>query len=209
MNDKIKICLPTIKRVPMYYRLLQKLHKQQQEHVSSAFIADYLGLEAIVVRKDMSNIGVVGKPRIGFNVAGTIKIIESITNYSNPNEAFLVGVGHLGQALLGYNGFVDMGLSIIAGFDSNPEIIGQKIYGKEIFDIQSFSRLTRRLNIRAGILCVPEPAAQETTDLMVEAGIEGIWNFTPTKLKVPEGVVVQREDLAEGLSVLMVKMNEK
>ena len=34
------------------------------------------------------------------------------------------------------------------------------------------------------------------------AGIRGIWNFTPVKLKVPDSVVAQKEDLADGLAVL-------
>jgi redox-sensing transcriptional repressor len=60
----------------------------------------------------------------------------------------------------------------------------------------------RRLGITLGVLTVPAPAAQEAADLMVQAGIVGIWNFTPARLQVPEGVVVQKEDLAEGLAVL-------
>lgn len=209
MTNKNRVaCLPTVKRLPMYYRLLKQLQSQGIEFVSSAHIAEVLDLEPIVVRKDMTNIGIIGKPRIGFDVNESVAFIEKMMNYNNPNEAFLIGVGHLGQALLGYKGFMQMGLNIVAAFDCDPAKIGMHIQGKEVFDISELPHLAERLNIETGILCVSEDAAQETADYLVKAGIKGIWNFTPTKLKVPEGIVVQREDLAEGLAVLIVKLSK-
>jgi redox-sensing transcriptional repressor len=42
---------------------------------------------------------------------------------------------------------------------------------------------------------------------MIQAGIRGIWNFTPVKLTVPDEVVTQKEDLAEGLAVLSHRLH--
>ena len=208
VKEKNRICLPAVKRLPMYYRLLCQLKGQEKASVSSAHIAKELALEAIVVRKDMTNIGIVGKPRVGFDVLETIEAIEKIIKYS-PNDAFLVGAGYLGQALLAYKGFVNMGLNIVAGFDCDPGKIGMHVAGKEIFDISELSRLIGRLNIEIGILCVPEAVSQEMADVLIESGIKGIWNFTPAKLKVPEDIVVRHEDIAQGLVVLTVKLNEQ
>ena len=44
--------------------------------------------------------------------------------------------------------------------------------------------------------------AQSVADLMIEASIKGIWNFSPAKLIVPASVTVENVDLYSGLAVL-------
>ena len=199
--------LPTIRRMPMYLRMLNKVLSEGMEHVSSNRLADELDLEAIVVRKDLAVAGILGKPRVGFEVKLAIEAIEQFMNFNSPTDAVLVGTGHLGQALLGYSGFVKFGLNIVAAFDSNPDVIGTTLYDKPVYPMSEFTQRCEVNNIQIGILCVPGKFAQEVADMMVSAGLKGIWNFTPRKLNVPPEVVVQREDLAEGLAELSVKLS--
>ena len=44
--------------------------------------------------------------------------------------------------------------------------------------------------------------AQGVADLLVDAGVKGIWNFAPIKMKVPETMHIVNEDLSVGLSTL-------
>lgn len=198
--------LPTIRRMPMYLRMLGKARKDGMAHVSSNYLAQALDLEAIVVRKDLAVAGILGKPRVGFEVKTAIGAIERFMNFNVSTDAVLVGAGHLGQALLGYTGFVDLGLNIVAAFDSDPAKTGM-VHDKPIYPLSEFGQRCKEMNIQIGILCVPGRFAQDITDMMVAAGLKGIWNFTPRKLNVPNGVVVQREDLAEGLAELSVKLS--
>lgn len=200
------ISLSTIRRLPRYLRLLQQLATAGQETVSSNVISDELGLESIVVRKDLAVTGVNGKPRIGFHIHNLIRAIEDVINLHDHSEAFLVGVGNLGTALMGYQGFEQYGLNIVAAFDTNPEKIGITVHGKQVFPLEMMNELGQRMHVHMGILCVPADEAQSVANIMVNAGIRGIWNFTPTTLKVPEDIVVQREDIAAGLAVLSVKL---
>ena len=200
------ISLSTIRRLPRYLRLLQQLAAAGQETVSSNLISEELGQESIVVRKDLAVTGVNGKPRIGFHIPSLIRAIEDVINLHDHSEAFLVGVGNLGTALMGYQGFAQYGLNIVAAFDTNPEKIGVTVHGKRVFPLETMIELGQRMHVIMGILCVPAEEAQDVTNIMVKAGIRGIWNFTPMTLKVPEGIVVQREDIAAGLAVLSVKL---
>jgi redox-sensing transcriptional repressor len=93
-------------------------------------------------------------------------------------------------------------LRIAGAFDSDPKRIGTWVQGRHVQSMTKLTSFARRLGITLGMLTVPAPSAQAAADLMVHAGILGIWNFTPVKLQAPEGVVVQKEDLAEGLAVL-------
>jgi redox-sensing transcriptional repressor len=198
----------TIKRFPMYLRLLKTLRDAGQINVSATYLSNELGREAISIRKDLAITGVEGKPRIGFDIKDLIHAIEDFLGWNNSTDAFLVGVGNLGSALLGYEGFKASGLQIVAGFDKSSEKIGKRINGRKIFSIDELPKLTKRMHINLGILAVPANHAQECADLMVKAGIRAIWNFTPKKINVPKGIVTQKEDMASGLAILSVKLSK-
>ncbi len=113
-----------------------------------------------------------------------------------------MGAGSLGRALLGYRGFREQGLAIAVAFDSDPALDGLEIHGVRVRPMKDLVRLVRRLSLQLGILTVPEEAAQPCADLLVAAGVRGLWNFSPVQLDVPPGVVVQNMDLAQSLAVL-------
>lgn len=195
--------LPSVRRLPSYLHLLREL--DGVESVSSTYIASKLRLDSIQVRKDLAITGVLGKPKVGYPVKALILSIEAYLGWDNAAEAFLAGAGNLGSALLGYDGFARHGLSIIAAFDANPDIVGRTINGKQVLHIDRLPGLAKRMHVRMGIIAVTAPAAQRVADLMTQAGIRAIWNFAPVSLSVPEDVVVQDEDLASGFAVLSVK----
>jgi redox-sensing transcriptional repressor len=191
-----------VRRLPAYLQLLRVLQGEGLEYVSGTVLASTHNLEPVIVRKDLAVTGIVGTPRRGFRVTELIAAIEAFLGWDNQTKALLVGVGNLGAALLGYRGFENLGLRIAGAFDSDPKRIGLWVQGRQVQAMPKLGSFARRLGITLGVLTVPAPAAQEAADLMVQAGIVGIWNFTPARLQVPEGVVVQKEDLAEGLAVL-------
>lgn len=199
---RVSVALPTIRRLPMYFAILQRAAAEGQNHISSAEIAATLRLESIQVRKDLAAVGVAGQPRLGFPIAELIRAIEVFLGWDNTTDAFIVGAGHLGTALAGYRGFAERGLNVVALFDNDVSKIGRKVHGKVVFGLEKFADLTERLGVHIAILTVPEEQANSAAALAVEAGIQAIWNFTATKLIVPEHVVVERVDLAASLAVL-------
>jgi redox-sensing transcriptional repressor len=194
--------VPTLKRLPLYLRLLRRMKSEGITYASGAVVAKELGLDPIVVRKDLAITGAVGRPRLGFHMDEIITAIEDFLGWSNTSEAFLAGVGNLGTALLGYQGFEQHGLRIVAVFDSNPKMIGKKVHDKTVLDIKKMPELAKRMHVQIGIITATASVAQGIADTMIEGGIRGIWNFTPTKLIVPKHVTLQREDLASSLAVL-------
>lgn len=194
--------VPTIKRLPLYLRLLRRMKAEGEDYASGAVVARELGLDPIVVRKDLAITGAVGRPRLGFPMDEIISAIEDFLGWSNTSDAFLVGVGNLGRALLGYTGFEQHGMRIVAAFDTNPEIIGTQVHGKTVLDVKKLPEMARQMHVQIGVLTVTASVAQVVADAMVEGGIRAIWNFTPTTLSVPESVILQREELASSLAVL-------
>jgi redox-sensing transcriptional repressor len=183
-------------------QLLRVLQGEGYDYVSGTVLARTHHLAPVIVRKDLAVTGITGKARIGFRIGDLIIALEKFLGWDQQTKAILVGVGNLGSALLGYTGFENLGLRIAGAFDCDPRKQGRWVQGRKVQPVERLASFARTHRIRLGILSVPAPAAQETADLMLRAGIHGIWNFTPVRLNLPAGVVEQKEDLAEGLAVL-------
>lgn len=203
------ISIQTIRRLPQYLRVFYRLHGYGRELVSSTVLAQETHLLPIVVKKDLQAVGAPSKLRAGFKVAGTIQVIEKFLGWNNLNKAFLVGVGHLGAALLGFTGFKNHGLEIVAAFDTAPEKVGQAVHGVPVYHTAQLAGLIARENLKIAVLTVPASAAQGITDTLLSAGIKAIWNFAPVRLEVPAGVAVQQEDISSGLAELCAKLKSK
>lgn len=194
--------LPTIRRLPNYLQILRGLSARDEEFVSSAYLAEKMHIEAILVRKDLELTGISGTPRVGFNIQDLIVSIEDFLGWGRMVDACLIGAGQLGVALLGLRDLSKHGIRIVAAFDTNADKIGRTIHGVTIFPATRLEELQKRLAIRLAIVCVPAEVAQQVTDLVVQCGIQAIWIFTSVNLVVPPHVIVQKEDLLSGLAVL-------
>jgi len=203
-----KAGLPCVKRMPSYLQMLRVLQAEGQEHVSGTVLASVHNLEPVIVRKDLAMTGAVGTPRIGFRITELIATIERFLGWDNQTKAVLVGVGSLGTALLGYQGFQNFGFRFVGAFDRDPKVIGKWVHGRKVQGMDQLIPFVRRGEILLGVLTVPAEEAQATAELMVRAGLKGIWNFTPAKLQLPDTVVTQKEDLAEGLAVLSHRLHQ-
>ena len=208
-DNERKVPLPSVKRLPHYLRLLRSLQNRGRDVVSCTRIADELRLDPTQVRKDLAITGIVGKPRVGYEMPELIRAIEDFLGWNNVTDAVLVGAGHLGTALLGYRGYNDLGIQTVAAFDIDPDKIGKTVYDREIFHIDRMPDLVERLHIQLGILTVPASAAESAVDLMVASGIRGIWNFTPAQLAVPDTVIVENVNLLASLAVLSSRLRTR
>jgi redox-sensing transcriptional repressor len=201
--------VPSIRRLPSYLHAIQQLQREGDEYISGTVIAQELNLEPIQVRKDLAITGIIGKPKRGYPIESLIDAIERFLHWDSAQDAVLVGAGNLGTALLGYREFQSHGLNIIAAFDKNSEKIGTVIHGVNILPVDTMEIQIRNFGVKIAILTVPSPSAQEAADILIRAGVEGIWNFTNIKLKVPENVIVQKEDLSSGYAILCVMMQAR
>ncbi|MDR1695050.1 MAG: redox-sensing transcriptional repressor Rex [Endomicrobium sp.] len=199
---------PTIRRLPVYHHYLLKIRNENAPFISCTQIASDLGLVPIQVRKDLEVTGVEGKPKVGYEVTALLAAIEKFLGWSNVNAAVLAGAGHLGYAILGYQGFCDYGLNIAAAFDNDFLKIGKFIHGKPVYSADSMESYIKEHKIEVGILTVPAQYAQEVADIMIKAGIKAIWNFAPAKITSDNPtVIIQHENLASSFAVLSSKIN--
>lgn len=196
----------SLRRLPQYHHYLIELETKGVQQISCSVIGRDLNFVPVQVRKDLQYTGIVGKPKTGYAVRELIQSIETFLGWNNVNEAFLVGAGNLGTALLGHERFSKFGLRIVAAFDADPKKVGQHVHEKMVLPMDKLADLAQRMNIHLGIITTPSEAAQSVADVMVKAGILAIWNFTPCTLKVPPEIFVHNEDLYSSLASLSWKL---
>ena len=205
-----EISKATIGRMPLYLHFLQEECSKGAKYISSAVIAQNIPVSAVLVRKDLAIVSSQpGRPRLGFEVVRLIADIEKFLGYDNLSDAVIVGAGGLGKAFLGYEGFKSNGLNIVAAFDVDPAVIGERIAGKEVYALSELPQFVTKGKINIGIVTVPKEAAQGVVDLMVRSGIRAIWNFAPIPLKVPKGIIVKNEDLSASLALLAGELSKR
>lgn len=197
---------PALRRMPCYLAYLKLARKDGQKHISSTQIARDMGVDPTQVTKDLSHTSITGKTRVGYEVEPLIVELENFLGFTVIDEGYLFGAGSLGTALLHDHGLRQYGFQIVAAFDVDPAVVGQVIGGVPIYHINDFERL-RHEKVKIGILTVPVEFAQEVTDRMVAGSIKAVWNFTPVRIKVPEGIVVQNTSLYAHLAVIFNRLH--
>jgi redox-sensing transcriptional repressor len=195
---------PSVRRLPSYLHVLQQAAKDDNEYISGTTIAQELNLEPIQVRKDLAITGIIGKPKRGYPAKALITAIEHFLGWDEVQNAVVVGVGNLGSALMGYAELRSHGLRIVAAFDINPQKIGTSIHEVPVYAVESMDETVKNLSVKLALLTVPNTEAQKAADILAGAGIQAIWNFTKVKLKVPDEVIVEKEDISSGYAMLRV-----
>jgi redox-sensing transcriptional repressor len=203
-----KIPTSTLKRLPQYLEVLKRLKRAGLKEVSATKISVFSDIHQTLVRKDIA-FTKTSAGKKGYKVADLQQGIEELLNWVDTSSSILVGVGHLGSALLGYQEFSQRGLSIVAGFDNDPEIIGSKVHGVPVYSALDIAAVAQKDQIRIGIITVPPDSAQLIADLMVHSGIKAIWNFTPHKIIVPPEIIVEYVDMFASLAVLSRRLAEQ
>jgi len=203
--EKKQISKSVLKRLPGYLAYLKNMPENAPTHISATALANALGMGEVQVRKDLAMVSDGGRPKIGYLRESLIDDIEQFLGYDNTTDAVLIGAGKLGQALMAYKGFDDYGLNILAAFDTNPEK-ERTDEGKPIYHIDKLSHFCRNHKVLMGIITVPAESAQQAADRLIAVGVKAIWNFAPTHLEVPVGILVQTENMATSLAVLSVHL---
>jgi redox-sensing transcriptional repressor len=197
-----------IRRLPIYARSLQFLSSEGVETVSSGDLGARLGVSAAQIRRDLSYFGEFGKQGKGYNVDYLLEQIGGILGLDREWPVALVGLGHLGRAVLHYEGLSAQGFCFRALFDHNPEKIGQRVGELQIHDMADMAEIIGRENIKMAIMAVPAHGAQEAANALVESGIRAILNYAPIIVQVPRHVKIRHIDPVVALQSMTYYLTE-
>ena len=183
---------PTVRRLSNYYRVLEEVAAEGKRMISSHLLAEREGITSAQVRKDLSSFGSFGRRGLGYHVENLKDEIRALLGLDRRWKACVVGAGHIGAALLGYRGFSDQGFDIVAVVDADAARIGRTLEG---LVVRPVAQLSPKDGFEIGVIATPVRAAQEVADALVAAGVQGILNFAPRKLRVPPTVTLRMVDM--------------
>lgn len=206
MKDQ-SIPTPTVQRLSLYLRRLEKLAAADVQTVSSQAIAESLHITAAQVRKDLAYFGQFGRPGVGYRVDSLTEQLRRILGTDRTVSVVVVGVGDLGRALLRYRGFRSKGFDLVGAFDIDPDKIGRKFGQVTVRHIDELSDVVRRHDVRLGVIATPVEAAQPVAEMLCDAGVRGILNFAATTLDTTADVTVRPVDLAATLEQLSFRVH--
>lgn len=186
----------TIYRLSIYHRCLTRLGENEIETVSSSALAKAAGVNPAQLRRDLGYLGSFGTRGLGYPVGELSEAIREVLGREHLQPVILVGVGSLGAALLRYDGFQKEGFEVIAAFDLVPKAVNRRGIEVPVHHVSEMQEFVRNEEIKLAVLSVPGAQAQEVANSLVKAGVQGILNFSPTVLQVPETVTVNSVDLA-------------
>lgn len=189
-------------RLEQYLMRLWEMKASGRSTATSDELAEVVGVSGSRVRQDMMALQIVGKPRSGYGIQELDQRIHEALDLHNTKGMVLAGCGNLGRALINSGIWKHAGFALRAIFDTDPDLIGTQIGRLTVQPVDELARSIRRHRIIAACITVPTHAAQPVADILVEAGVRGIWNFASTELKVPPDVVLENQHLEHGLMTL-------
>lgn len=207
MMKQPQIPKATAKRLPIYHRYLRFLHDAGKDRVSSSELSEAVKVDSATIRRDFSYFGALGKRGYGYDVLSLLDFFGKTLTQDRLTNVALIGVGHLGHALLNFNFSKSNSVRISAAFDIDDEKVGRILRGVPIYGMDELKEQLEQQQIEVAILTVPQEVAQDMADKLIDSGIKGILNFTPIRLAVPKGIHVQNVDLTNELQTLIYFLN--
>ncbi|MFP3154498.1 redox-sensing transcriptional repressor Rex [Lachnospiraceae bacterium ZAX-1] len=198
--------------MPRYYRYLGELLDAGVERISSNELSTRMKVTASQIRQDLNNFGGFGQQGYGYNVKYLHAEIGKILGMDKQHNIIVIGVGNLGQALANYVKFEKLGFMIIGLFDVNPAFRGLSVRGIQIRMLEELKEFVETNKVDIAALTMPKEKAEEMSKLLVNLGINAIWNFAHLDLELPEHVVVENVHLSDSLMQLsydIVKNEQK
>jgi redox-sensing transcriptional repressor len=194
LNEKMIVNKKCITRLSRYRRALLRLKDLGFVRIFSDTLGEAVGATAAQVRKDFSLFGIAGNKKGGYQVDGLLDSLQNILGKDKEQKVIVVGTGNIGKALIQYRGFERERIKVVAGFDVDSTKINKRSK-IPILPVAELSNYVKKHGIQIGIIAVPDYAAQQVCEAMLSAGIKGILNFAPIRLRGSEEVIVNNVHL--------------
>ena len=207
---RVKVSNNVIRRLPRYLRKLDELQENGVSRVSSFELGQQLGLTPSQIRQDFSNFGEFGQQGYGYNVAALRDQIAAILGMNREFCAILIGAGNIGHALMTNFSFSDCGVRLVAAFDVRDSLVGTELEGVPVYHASELRDYIKTHEVQIAVLCVPKEAASSVTEMLIENGIEAIWNFTNVELTEPNSpIIVENVHFSDSLLSLSYYISER
>ncbi len=208
-NDRKRISMAVIKRLPKYYRHLSELLEHDITRISSKELSNRMNITSSQMRQDLNIFGCFGQQGYGYDVFYLHSEIKKILGLDQMHKMIVIGVGNIGQALLNYANFESNAFRFIGAFDSNPVLIGQTISNVMIRDISELGNFLIDNRVDIAVLTIPQTSVSYVMKVLTANRVPSVWNFTPVDIEADDWMVVESVHLTESLMALSFRLTYK
>ncbi|MDP4110058.1 MAG: redox-sensing transcriptional repressor Rex [Bacillota bacterium] len=205
--NKRSVSMAVVRRLPRYYHYIREMSEAGIDRVSSHALAEKMGLTASQIRQDLNCFGGFGQQGYGYNIMNLKQELAAILGLDQGRRAVIIGAGNMGRALMNNFNFQECGVTLIAAFDTDPSLIGTRVNGVAVKNIDELDTFQKQFRPDVAILTVPKKFVQKLAERVCRNGIKGIWNFTMADLQL-EGINVPVENVrfSDSLMILSYKL---
>ena len=194
-----------INRLPRYFRYLRILMREGKSRISSGELAKRMNITASQIRQDLNCFGGFGQQGYGYNVTYLYAKICELLGVGAGLSAVVVGAGNLGRAIVRSSMFEKRGVDVVSMFDVNPMLVGQTVNDVLIRNMSELESFCRENHVDIAVLTLPKEETVTVAKALVDAGVDGFWNFTGQELELPDAVV-ENVHLGDSLMTLCYRL---
>ena len=210
MSNTMKASLPVIRRLPRYYRYITELKNNGTTRISSSQLAHIMGSTPSQVRQDFNCFGGFGQQGVGYSVELLHSEIEKLLFPEGKQRAILLGAGTMGITVADFVIKENTGVELVAVFDNDKALIGNKLFGLEILSMDNFVEFCQQEHVDIIIACTTKDVAQQLAPKIIETGVKGIWNYSHFDFTVyDETMIVENVHLRDSLMALSYRVSHK
>ena len=206
----MKASLPVIRRLPRYYRYITELKNNGTVRISSSQLAHIMGSTPSQVRQDFNCFGGFGQQGVGYSVDLLHEEIEKLLFPEGKQRAILLGAGTMGITVAHFVIKENTGVELVAVFDNDKALIGNKLFGLEILSMDNFVEFCQQEHVDIIIACTTKDVAEQLAPKIIETGVKGIWNYSHFDFTVyDETMIVENVHLRDSLMALSYRVSHK
>ena len=206
----MKASLPVIRRLPRYYRYITELKNNGTVRISSSQLAHIMGSTPSQVRQDFNCFGGFGQQGVGYSVELLHEEIEKLLFPEGKQRAILLGAGTMGITVADFVIKENTGVELVAVFDNDKALIGNKLFGLEILSMDNFVEFCQQERVDIIIACTTKDVAEQLAPKIIETGVKGIWNYSHFDFTVyDETMIVENVHLRDSLMALSYRVSHK
>jgi redox-sensing transcriptional repressor len=191
----------------VYLRCLRQLEREGVARISSRQLADRFHLSSAQIRKDLAHFGEFGVRGVGYEVASLARRLHRLLGLDQRHRLVIVGMGNLGSALARYFGFNDDSFEVVAGVDSSPARVGERVASVLVEPFSELARVVRESEADIAVITVPADAAEVAYQALLDADVRAILNFAPVHLQEHPGIRLKNVDMRIHLEEMSFFLN--
>ena len=194
-NEDSKISGKVVSRLRWYLTVLDTFISEGYDSISSWQLAEKVGVNAALIRKDLSRFGDFGTPSYGYKASFLRDRIRGILHLDKPRGLVWIGCSCFRMHTAAVEKLETHNCSVLAVFDVDKSEIGTDISNLTVYSTDRLAEILPDLDVSVAVIAISGSQAQTIAKTVTDLGIKAVLNLSGQLLLLPEHVQVSNFDV--------------